>query len=240
MTKEKIIDYISTIVDFCIADGNTYLYAKCVPTVREDSKKLSIGGGNFTVLLSTLATLEFLGTINSIINGKPDDFWSEKEIKYLEEIKKELREKYKSKKDPIKNFVLRPFNNIPAAETLKKGGGSCLINFLIETKEITGINQNEIAEIRKIRNKLVHEFTPKIRAALGVGFCPGSDFVSMALLHDERDVFCLSSEGSIGIDSNALNRKLKKLSKYVIEKFDKIPEKEKAMNGISRYIKETE
>lgn len=237
---KEIIDYISTIVDFCIADGNTYLYAKCVPTVREDNKKLSIGGGNFTVLLSTLATLEFLGTINSIIEGGPDDFWSDKEIKDLKEIKKELREKYKSKKEPIKNFALRPFNNIPAAETLKRSGGSCLIDFIKETKDIVKVNDDEIDKIRIIRNKLAHEFTPKIKAALGIGLCPGSDFVSMALLHDESDVFCLSSEGSIGIDSNALNRKLKKLSKYVIEKLDTIPEKEGTVNRINRYIRETE
>lgn len=225
---KEIIDYISTIVDFCIADGNTYLYAKCVPTVREDNKKLPIGGGNFTVLLSTLATLEFLATIDAILKAKEEDFYSKEEIKEIEQ-----------KKDKFDDELLKNLFLTPKTGRLKKGSGKIIREFIENTANLTGINKKDAGKIQTIRNKLAHEFTPKIRAALGVDFCPGSDFVSMALLHDERDVFCLSSEGSIGIDSNALNRKLKKLSKYVIEKLDTIPEKAEAVNRINRYIRET-
>lgn len=238
MTKKEIIDEISKTVNFCMADGNTYLYAKCVSTVVQDDKKIPIGGGNFTVLLSTLATLEFLGTINAIIKGKSNDFWDVKETERLNKTQKRLKKMHKT--EWIKNFVLRPFCNLPQTGTIKKSGISCLIDFLEETKGITGLNENEIKKIRTIRNKLAHEFTPKSISALGIGFMPGADFVSLILQYDKEDVFCLSSENRIGINSNALNRKLGKLLKYVVVKLDKLSgEKEsEVINKIDRYLRD--
>lgn len=238
MKKKNIIDHISTITNFCVADGNTYLYAKCVSTVLEDNKKLPIGGGNFTVLLATLATLEFLGTINAITKGSSGEFWNIEEIGVLESTKEELNNKYKDK-SWLKDFVLRPFNQLPEVGSLKKSGIGCLIDFLKETKALTGLNDGQISEIRTIRNKLAHEFTPKTKAALGIDFVPGSDFLALALIHEQKDVYCLSTDNQIGINSNSLNRKLVKLLKYVIEKLTPISEESTAMQKISLYLEKT-
>lgn len=230
MSKQQIIRSISETVRFCIADGNTYLYAKCVPTVREDDKKMPIGGGNFTILLSTLATIEFLGTIDAILEGESGDFWSAEEVRQLKEAKKQLKKACTACEKYFSSIRL------PKSGELKKGSGECLQVFLAATQHITGITDDLIEEIRRIRNKLAHEFTPKIRSALGIDFVPSTDFVSLVLLYDQRDVACMSSDNEIGIDSNALNRKLEKLLGYVTVKLNKTSEESDSIKKIGEYI----
>ncbi len=233
MSKQQIIRSISETVRFCIADGNTYLYAKCVPTVREDDKKMSIGGGNFTILLSTLATIEFLGTIDAILEGKSGDFWSAGEVQQLEKAKEKAKEQLKACTACEKYFSSF---RLPRSGELEKRSGKCLQDFLRDTKHITGITDDLIKKISRIRNKLAHEFTPKIRGALGIDFVPGTDFVSLVLLYDQRDVACMSSNNEIGIDSNALNRKLEKLLGYITVKLNKTSEESDSIKKIGEYI----
>jgi len=223
MNKKEIIDYISMIINFCIADGNTYLYAKCVPTVEQDNKKIPIGGGNFTVLLSTLATLEFLATIEVIINAGADDFYSNDDIEKISNEKKKCD-------DSIKKLII-----VPKADSLKTGSGKRLREFLESTTNITGINKKDAGKIQSIRNKLAHEYTPKIISAAGLPFMPGIDFVNLTLQYRSRDVFCLTTENAIGIDSNALNHKLHGLLKYVIEKLESLNDESK-IKKLSQYI----
>lgn len=173
MSKEKTINYIKTIVNFCINDGNTYLYAKCTPTAKKDKEKFSLGGGNFTILLSTLATIEFLGQIDAIIDGK-------------------------TKKE--RNSLGKTFKN-----------------FIENTEKIIGIDKKDGERIWKIRNKLAHEFTPKIAAAIGMPFGVETDFENLFLNYHKFPIFDGHSDR---INSNVLNQRLKFLLEYILKKID--------------------
>lgn len=226
MNKEDIIDYISTIVNSCIADGNTYLYAKCSPTIEEDSQKVPIGGGNFTVLLSTVATLEFLATIDALIDAKDRDFYSEEEIKKIKKKKEELE----------KNTLFKNLFRVPKEGDLKKGSGTIIREFIIKTSNLTGIDRKEAGKIQAIRNKLAHEFTPKIVPALGIPNAPGEDFVNLVSQYHNRPIFTLAEDNTIGIDSNALNHKLEVLLVYVIEKINRLSENDNKLLKVKNYI----
>jgi hypothetical protein len=227
MNKKEIINYIEEIVGFCIADANTYLYVKCVSSVNKDRKKIDIGGGNFTILLSTLATLEFLGVINVVISGKDEDFFTKEDVEKIENFKKEFEEKYKNDK-----FIKGVVKNTPEIGDLKDGSGKLLREFLEDEEvfEITGINKKDCGKLQCIRNKLAHEFTPKIIPALSVDFCPGHDFEKLISEQEEESVF---SNNEINV--NALNARLKKLLIYIVGKLERIEDKS-ALDKLSRYI----
>ncbi|GEM_PF-1685943 len=217
MTKEEIIKYISETVNYCIADGNTYLYAKCVPTFTEDNEKITIGGGNFTVLLSTLSCIEFLATINAILQAKEGEFYTADEIKHTREVKNSLE-------DSVKKLG-----------GLRKGTGEILRSFLEETSKLTGIDKKGAGDLQTVRNKLAHEFTPKIIPAAGIAPTPGADFVKIISGYKEKSVFCSTSKGA-GIDSNALNHKLSALLQYVTEGIEVLKPTDKKLKNISNYI----
>ena len=230
MKKQEILNKIAETVRFSIADSNTYLYVKCIP----GAEKADIGGGNFTVLLATLVCIEFLGTINAILDGDSTAFWSQDEIDEINTAKKKI--KIISKKESVRNFLLAPFNRVPEEGNLIKGTRGCIGRFLKETKALTGLRKENIEKLCEVRNKLAHEFTPKIIPAAGIPFSPKADFQTLIRAYRRQDVFCLTTTGEIGIDSNALNQKLHYLLQYVIEKFEKA-DKEK-LKKIETYLKE--
>lgn len=223
------------IVNFCIADANTFLYAKCTLTIKQDSEKIPIGGGNFTVLLSTLAVLEFLGTVDAIIDSNNDNFYSENEISKLEQLKKETLKKYAD--NFLQEYLNKVFGSFPKNGQIKIVSGKLLRNFLEKTNKITGVNKSEAGKLQSIRNKLAHEFTPKIISAAAIGPIPGADFINLILQYKNRDVFCLTKENTIGIDSNALNHKLNVLLKYILEKLEDCSKDR--IEKISNYIEKT-
>lgn len=229
MTKDEIIRYVATIVNFCVADGNTYLYAKCSPTIEQDSKKVLIGGGNFTVLLSTLATIEFLATIDVIIKSKKEDFYTDGEINKINKKKKEL----------LGDALLERCFLVPKKGALKNNSGKNLRELIENTSCLTGISKKEAGKIQAIRNKLVHEFTPKIVSAAGIKNVPGADFVNLILNYKNTDVYCLASNHTIGLNSNALNHKLPVLLKYTIEKINDLDVNSEVLKKLADYIENT-
>ncbi|MCD6194726.1 hypothetical protein J7K05_00765 [bacterium] len=234
--KNKVSKKIAKIVSYSIADSNTFLYTKCVSTIEKDSREIPIGGGNFTVLLSTLATIEFLGTVNAIVESKEKDFWSKKEIKELEEAKIKITKLYRSRsKKWITDFLLRPFGQMPKEGELKVGTHKKIKKLLKATKRLTNLNDEEIEKLLRVRNSLVHEFTPKNIPAAGLPFMPKADFRSIVLFYQSRDVFALTRKNEIGIDSNALSHKLHYLLKYILEKIDKLDDKK--IQRIEKYLK---
>ena len=230
MNKQNIIDYVSTIVNFCVADGNTYLYAKCSLTFEQDARKVAIGGGNFTILLSTLASLEFLATIEFILSSSVSEFYTVDEI---DEIKADMQEKF------AENTLLKKLFHLPKEGDLKNGTGKVLRLFLEKTSTLTGINKEYAGKLQAIRNKLAHEFTPKTIAAAAIPPIPGADFVNIILKYQLLPVFTLTSQNAIGIDSNALNHKLKPLLQYIIEKIDALKETDGEIIRINKYIQNT-
>ena len=107
-----------------------------------------------------------------------------------------------------------------------------------KTKDITGLKKGEIKKLITIRNKLAHEFTPKIIPAASIPFSPGADFQILIRNYKLQDVYCLTNQNTIGIDSNALNHKLYYLLKYAIEKFDGLSDGK--IEKIRKYLNKTQ
>lgn len=234
MDKKEINDYILTIVNFAIADANTYLYAKCVPTFNEDMKKSSLGGGNFTILLSTLATIEFLGTIYIYLENKSESFYSNNEIQKIKEAKSKIKVLYENN-NFIQDFLLRPFNPEPMPGAIKVGSGKIIRQFLNKIRIKCGLNKKQVDKLVDVRNKLAHEFTPKIVPAVALPPMPGNNWVQLIANYKTRPIFIDKEDFGEVIDVNALNHKLYYFLEYVIEKFSENSDEE-IIERISKYI----
>ncbi|MDO8513097.1 MAG: hypothetical protein Q7S37_01200 [bacterium] len=209
MNKNDIVNEITTRVDFAIADSNTYLYAKCQPTLEADMNQVSIGGGNFNILLASVSVLDLLAQVNALVDGTEADFWQAKELLQIKEERKKITKKFQR------------YFNVPKIGDFKNTGKERFLKLLSQTASLTGLTTEQAKEIYEIRNKIVHCFSPKIRPAAALPIMPGRDFASLIKSYISIPVFCQTTDNRTGIDSNALSHKLGVISLYVIRKIEK-------------------
>jgi hypothetical protein len=202
MDKQNLIDEINTRISFCIGDANTFIWAKS----QADFNKLTdVGGGNYSVLLTSFSVLDFLSYMNGFLNDLP--LVDDSDIQLFNTIKQAMK---------TQGIDTKYLQSAPKKGELKLNGRDLVEALLLETASLTGIKKDNIDILWQTRHKLTHEYNPKFIPAGSISL--GQNYEDMKKALKNRPIIDKSTDGIDCINVHALNYKLAEVASSIINK----------------------